>query len=95
MSREPAPNAGSATSEKRTAPKTVRTGASQATGLVQLRRTPTAAISQSRASRQVTISRTWIAPAAWRNVPQVVETGKTRVVIVNVSALNTTSGRMA
>jgi hypothetical protein len=39
-----------------------------------------------------TISRTWAGPAAWRYVPQVVETGKTRLVTRNVVTDRTASG---
>ena len=39
---------------------------------------PTRAISASSASSAETISRTWTGPAAWRNVPHVVATGKTQ-----------------
>ena len=49
----------------------------------------------SSASRQVTISRTWTGPAACRNVPQVVATGKTSVVTQNVSRDTIRSGRSA
>ena len=38
-------------------------------------------------------SRTWIAPAAWRNVPQVVETGKTSDATRNVRIEKISSGR--
>ena len=47
----------------------------------------------SSASRQLRISRTWTGPAACRNVPQVVETGKSRVVAANVRPATMTSGR--
>ena len=40
-------------------------------------------------------SRTWNGPAAWRNVPHVVATGKTRLVTRNVAKLTMTSGRIA
>ena len=65
----------------------VSVGPSQATGRVQPRHTPTRAMSASRAIRALTISSTWTAPAAWRNVPQVVATGKTRLVTRNVRTL--------
>ena len=42
--------------------------------------TPIQAISRSSPSSADTISRTWAGPAAWRNVPHVVETGKSRLV---------------
>ena len=40
-------------------------------------------------------SRTFTGPAAWRNVPQVVAIGKTRLVTRNVSRLRGRHGRSA
>ena len=71
----------------RIAADTVRVGASQATGFVQPRHWPARTMTRSRARRPPTMSRTWTGPAAWRNVPHVVETGNRRVVAPNVSAL--------
>ncbi len=92
---EPDPNDGSSATEKSSDPKIPSSGPSQATGRVQPSRTPTRAISASSASSADTTSRTWNGPAAWRNVPHVVATGKTRLVTRKVAKLTMTSGRMA
>ena len=69
---------------------------SQATSLVQ----PIAAAEpgdqrvEARAAPIRTI-RTWTGPAAWRNVPHCVATGKTRLVTRNVIRPSSTSGRSA
>ena len=92
---DPDPNDGSSATENRREPKMPRSAPSQATGRVQPSRRPTRAISASSASSAEMTSRTWNGPAAWRNVPQVVETGKTRLVTRNVAKLTMTRGRIA
>src|SRR3989304_6328054 len=73
--------------------KIAKAGPSQATGRVQPRRRPTAAIPRSRITRAEITMRVWAGPAAWRNVPQVVATGNTRLVTRNVMTDRTTTGR--
>src|SRR6266404_6332547 len=87
-----APRPGSRAMVKRRLALIVNAGPSQATGRVQPRRAATVAISQSEPSNAAAMSRVWTAPAAWRNVPEVVTTGKTRVVTVNVMSPNSISG---
>ena len=80
---------------KSSEPNTPRRAPSQATGRVQPCRRPTQAIVASSASRADTTSSTWAGPAAWRKVPHVVATGKTRLVTRNVAKATMTTGRMA
>ncbi len=76
-------------------PKIVSAPPSQATGRVQPRICPTRSMAASRASRAQTIRSTWAGPAAWRYVPQVVDTGKSRLVTRNVVIDRTASGTIA
>ncbi len=92
---EPDPNDGSSATENSSDPKIPSSGPSQATGRVQPCRVPTQAISASSARRADSTSRTWNGPAAWRNVPHVVATGKTRLVTRKAAKLTMTSGRIA
>ncbi len=68
-----------------------RAGPSQATGRVQPRRRPTAAMRLSSARSADRISRTCTTADAWRNVPQVVATGKSSVVARKVRTENVVS----
>ena len=91
----PPPNVGSRTTEKSAEPKIPSAGPSQATGRVQSRRAPRRAIPASSASSADRTIRTWTGPAAWRNVPQVVATGKSRLVTRKVTPASRTTGRTA
>ena len=81
--RDPAPNVGRSATEKSSDPKIPSSGPSQATGRSSPAG-PDPGDQASSARSAETTSRTWNGPAAWRNVPHVVATGKTRLVTRNV-----------
>ena len=94
--REPAPNVGRRATVKSSEPNTPRSAPSQATGRVQPCRRPDPGDRRRRArAGRDTTSSTWAGPAAWRKVPHVVATGKTRLVTRNVAKATMTTGRIA